>query len=63
MTDADPDTLADKMVETGGKRIGKSVHPLKNVIWVYAADPWGNVVEILDASFERVTTLAYEVTS
>lgn len=57
VTDADPDSLADKMVEAGGKRIGNSVHPYAGFTAVYVSDPWGNAVEILDASYERVIGL------
>ncbi|KAF9893010.1 hypothetical protein FE257_012421 [Aspergillus nanangensis] len=58
VTDSEPDALAAKMVDAGGRRIGETVHPVKDVICLYAADPWGNVVEILDASFDRMATLA-----
>lgn len=58
VTDSNPDSLASKIEKAGGKRIGTTVHPVKDVICLYAADPWGNVVEILDASFDRMATLA-----
>ncbi|KAE8329733.1 Glyoxalase/Bleomycin resistance protein/Dihydroxybiphenyl dioxygenase [Aspergillus sergii] len=58
VTDSQPDSLAARMVEAGGRRIGQTVHPVENVVCLYAADPWGNVVEILDASFDRMATLA-----
>ncbi|KNG91520.1 hypothetical protein ANOM_000015 [Aspergillus nomiae NRRL 13137] len=58
VTDSDPDSLAAKMVQAGGKRIGSTVHPVRDVVCLYAADPWGNVVEILDASFDRMATMA-----
>jgi catechol 2,3-dioxygenase-like lactoylglutathione lyase family enzyme len=59
VTDHDPEALATKMVEQGGRRIGVMVDPVqKGVKCLYAADPWGNVVEILDVSFERLATLS-----
>ncbi|KAL2835664.1 Glyoxalase/Bleomycin resistance protein/Dihydroxybiphenyl dioxygenase [Aspergillus pseudoustus] len=58
VTDSDPDALADSIVREGGKRIGSTVSPVTDVICLYAADPWGNVVEILDASFDRMASLA-----
>ena len=59
VTDADPDDLADRVVDAGGKRIGQTVDPTgKGVKCLYVADPWGNVVEILDISFERLATLS-----
>lgn len=50
--------LAGLEVQPGGKRIGSTVHPVRDVICLYTADPWGNVVKILDASFDRMATLA-----
>ncbi|KAK2756877.1 hypothetical protein FQN52_003062 [Onygenales sp. PD_12] len=53
VTDEDPAGLADRVVRAGGKRIGKAVEYAGFEI-VYTTDPWGNVVEIMQASFERV---------
>ena len=59
VTDADPDGLADRVVAAGGRRIGVTVDPTgKGVKCLYVADPWGNVIEVLDVSFERLATLA-----
>lgn len=59
VTDADPEGLAERMVAAGGKRIGKMVDPTgAGVKCLYAQDPWGNVIEILDVSFERLASLA-----
>lgn len=59
VTDADPDALAEKVVAAGGTRIGETVDPTGlGVKCLYVADPWGNVVEILDISFERLATLS-----
>jgi catechol 2,3-dioxygenase-like lactoylglutathione lyase family enzyme len=55
VTDAMPEELAKTVIKEGGKMIGKMamVGPYK---CLYVADPWGNVVEILDTSFERLAT-------
>lgn len=58
VTDSEPAGLAERIVEAGGRRIGTTVHPVKGVVCLYAADPWGNVVEVPDASFDRMATLA-----
>ncbi|KAK3669290.1 hypothetical protein LTR78_010828 [Recurvomyces mirabilis] len=59
VTDADPDGLADKVVAAGGKRIGQTVDPTgAGVKCLYTQDPWGNVMEILDISFERLACLS-----
>ncbi|KAH0848274.1 hypothetical protein AYO21_04304 [Fonsecaea monophora] len=62
VTDPEPDALVGRIVKAGGKQIGATVDPVfpvpKNIKCLYAADPWGNVIEILDISFERLTTLA-----
>lgn len=59
VTDVDPEGLADKVVAAGGKRIGKPVELAgMGIKCLYVADPWGNVVEILNISFERLATLS-----
>ena len=59
VTDKDPDALAARIVESGGKRIGKTVRLASgDVNCLYAADPWGNAIEILDISFERLATMS-----
>ncbi|KAL1303067.1 hypothetical protein AAFC00_006512 [Neodothiora populina] len=59
VTDAEPEKLAEKVVAAGGRRIGVAVDPTgKGVTTLYTADPWGNAIEILDVSFERMATLA-----
>lgn len=59
VTDSDPEALASKIADNGGRRIGTTVDPVKrDVKCLYAADPWNNVVEILDISFERLATLS-----
>lgn len=59
VTDADPEGLAERMAAANGKRIGEMVDPTgAGVKCLYAQDPWGNVIEILDVSFERLACLA-----
>lgn len=55
ITDADPACLASQVVEAGGQVIGTMIK-LAGSECVYVADPWGNIVEILSVSFERLAT-------
>lgn len=57
VTDSEPGVLADKVVSNGGSRQGSLVKLVGGVECVYVKDPWGNVVEILGTSFERLATL------
>ncbi|KAL2839860.1 hypothetical protein BJX68DRAFT_247287 [Aspergillus pseudodeflectus] len=59
VTDADPAALAERMVQAGGKRVhGSAVRVAGGAaVCQYVKDPWGNVVEILDMSFDRMATL------
>lgn len=57
VTDADPDGLAQRVVAAGGSRVGTMVDLTPSVKCLYVADPWGNVVEILNTSFERLATV------
>jgi catechol 2,3-dioxygenase-like lactoylglutathione lyase family enzyme len=57
VTDPDPDALVKRMIAAGGSQIGVTVRPVSEVKCVYATDPWGNVFEILDISFERFASL------
>jgi hypothetical protein len=56
VTDCDPDGLVEKVVSAGGSLIGKSVGLGDGITCVYTKDPWGNVIEILNTSFERMAT-------
>ncbi|KAL2864267.1 Glyoxalase/Bleomycin resistance protein/Dihydroxybiphenyl dioxygenase [Aspergillus lucknowensis] len=56
VTDPDPEARAQKVVEAGGRRLGKMVKLAGGTECLYVADPWGNVVEILDTSFERLAS-------
>lgn len=53
VTAPDIELLAEKVVATGGKRIGATI-PVYNHEAMYLQDPWGNVIELISASFERV---------
>lgn len=57
VTDPDPAALAGKIVAAGGARVGEGVILKGNVSCVYVKDPWGNVLELLDTSFERMATI------
>ncbi|OJD29516.1 glyoxalase [Diplodia corticola] len=54
VTDPDPDAVARTFIAEGGKQIGKTVDPSGNgdIKTLYLADPWGNVVEVVDVNFE-----------
>lgn len=55
VTDCDPPGLARKVVQAGGKTIGTLTNIAGNEC-LYLADPWGNVVEVLSTSFERLAS-------
>jgi catechol 2,3-dioxygenase-like lactoylglutathione lyase family enzyme len=55
VTDSNPEALAETVAKEGGSRIGTTVD-LGIAHCLYVKDPWGNVIEILDMSFERLTT-------
>ncbi|KAF4987177.1 hypothetical protein FDECE_15558 [Fusarium decemcellulare] len=58
VTDPDPDALADKIVSEGGKRQGSTVKVAGGAATCsYVKDPWENVIEILDSSFDRMATI------
>lgn len=58
VTDHEPEKLASNVVEAGGTRVGEMVRLVDGVKCLYVADPWGNVVEVLNTSFERLATAA-----
>lgn len=60
VTDPNPDLLASKFEAAGGKRIGSKVDPSGRglIQCQYLADPWGNVVEVLDVGFETMGCLS-----
>lgn len=57
VTDAHPRALAEKIVGAGGGRVGERVVLTGGVACVYVKDPWGNVLEVLDTSFDRLATM------
>ena len=59
VTDPDPDALVIRLVAAGGKRVSETVNPVPAVKRLYATDPWRNVIEILDISFERFASLSH----
>lgn len=58
VTDPDPEKLLKKVLSDGGKQIGNwmdySRYGLYGHKGVYMQDPWGNVVEVMSISIERV---------
>jgi catechol 2,3-dioxygenase-like lactoylglutathione lyase family enzyme len=56
VTDAQPLQLAERVVVAGGQMVGQAVELGRDasVGCLYVADPWGNVIEILSTSFERL---------
>ncbi|CAK7222155.1 hypothetical protein SBRCBS47491_004773 [Sporothrix bragantina] len=49
----DLDSAIEKVVANGGRQIGKTV-PIFGHVAAYVADPWGNVIELITGSFERI---------
>lgn len=58
ITDAEPGALAERIVSSGGSRVGKPAIVGGGAACVYVKDPWGNVLEVLNTSFERMATMA-----
>lgn len=58
VTNPEPQLLAERVVAAGGKLIGEAVKLGDDgaVDCLYVADPWGNVVEVLSTSFERLAS-------
>ncbi|KPI40080.1 uncharacterized protein AB675_11574 [Cyphellophora attinorum] len=60
VTDPDPEALVKKAVEAGGKQLGGymdySRYGHEGHKGVYMQDPWGNVVECMSLSLDRVAT-------
>lgn len=53
ITVADPEAVGKKVVDNGGKQYGKTAE-----VWgekaLYAADPWGNIMELISCSLEQL---------
>lgn len=60
VTDPNPEELVKKVESDGGRQIGDwmdySRYGLIGHKGVYTQDPWGNVIEVMSASIERVST-------
>jgi hypothetical protein len=56
VTDSDPEGLVDRVLKAGGARVGETVTLGEGITCRYVKDPWGNVVEIVNVSFERLAT-------
>ena len=54
VTDSDPEALAKRFKENGGRQVGKTVDPSGKgeIVCMYLADPWGNITEVVDVGFE-----------
>ncbi|CAF1089881.1 unnamed protein product [Adineta steineri] len=55
VTDPNPESLVQQIVETGGKQLSPILSIIPNEIYqaVYCLDPFGNLVEIMSASYEQ----------
>jgi catechol 2,3-dioxygenase-like lactoylglutathione lyase family enzyme len=55
VTDPAPEDLVRRIVETGGKQISPVLSIFTNETYqaVYCLDPFGNLVEVMSASYER----------
>lgn len=60
VTDSNPEVLMEKVVNRGGKVRGQwmdySRYGLEGHKGIYTQDPWGNVVEIMSLSLDRVAS-------
>lgn len=53
ITTPDLESTLEKVVANGGKKIGNTV-PIYGHTAAYVSDPWGNVIELITGSFERI---------
>ncbi|KAF2400944.1 hypothetical protein EJ06DRAFT_556417 [Trichodelitschia bisporula] len=49
-----PDAVAERIVASGGELVGKTVKVGPDDDALYLRDPWGNTLELLSISFERL---------
>jgi catechol 2,3-dioxygenase-like lactoylglutathione lyase family enzyme len=57
VTDKQPEELVKKIVANGGSKMGETCQLLDNEEEaIYAKDPWGNVIEVLSFSFDRLAS-------
>lgn len=54
MTVPDPDALCAKVVAAGGRKMGETVPLPHGNMAAYCQDPWGNAIELVTTSFERM---------
>ncbi|CAK7233740.1 hypothetical protein SCUCBS95973_008698 [Sporothrix curviconia] len=54
ITVPDCDETINKIVANGGRLVGKSVPLFDEFQAAYVTDPWGNVIELITGSFERI---------
>ncbi|KAH8654231.1 glyoxalase/bleomycin resistance protein/dioxygenase [Ilyonectria robusta] len=55
VTDPDPQALLAKVLSKGGSRVGDAIVNMPSGSkCLYFRDPWGNVIEVLDMSFDRM---------
>jgi catechol-2,3-dioxygenase len=54
MTDPDPESLATRIAQTGGKQLSPILNIFPNETYqaVYCMDPFGNLVEVMSNSYE-----------
>lgn len=58
VTDMEPERLVEKVVAKGGGIVGGALKmPNGGYFCQYVKDPWGNVVEIMNRSFDRIATM------
>lgn len=55
VTDPNPEQLVQQIVQTGGQQISPILNIFTNETYqaVYCLDPFGNLVEVMSASYER----------
>lgn len=53
VTVPDVQAMTDRVVASGGRKIGAAVTVFQHRA-AYIQDPWGNVVELLECSFEQL---------
>lgn len=63
ITDPDPEALVRRVVAAGGKQLGDymdySRYGHEGHKGIYMQDPWGNVIECMSLSLERVCSAGY----
>ncbi|KAF6822427.1 hypothetical protein CPLU01_12041 [Colletotrichum plurivorum] len=58
VTDANPDALLAKVISEGGSAVGEPItNSTSKSRCIYCKDPWGNVLELMNMSFDQMGTL------